>query len=99
MDNASLITILAMAGVTYLTRAGGPWLIGRLGLSPAIKAWLNNLPGPILIALIAPSVLASGPAEALAGLAALGAFWVSRSLPAAMAAGVVVVWGLRNFVF
>lgn len=96
MTTESLLVILGAAVVTYLTRIGGPWLVSRLELSPAVRAWLKNLPGPILIALIAPLVLAAGPAEALAGVAALVAALTLRSLPLAMVAGVAAVWLLRQ---
>ena len=68
----SLITLLAivlMALTTYATRAGGLWLASRFDLSERAGAWLDQIPGAILVSLVAPTVLTGGPAEALAALA------------------------------
>ena len=58
-----------MALVTYATRVSGPILMRRVPLSKRVEAWLSYIPGTVLVALIAPTVLTSGPAEALAALA------------------------------
>ncbi len=64
-DTPALITILGMALVTYATRAGGFWLMGLVTPSPRIEAWLRQIPGAVLVAIIAPTVLASSLAETL----------------------------------
>jgi uncharacterized membrane protein len=68
MDTMSLLTIIAMAIVTYLTRIGGDLLMRNKTLGPRMTAALDAVPAAILTAVIAPSVLAAGAAEALAGL-------------------------------
>jgi uncharacterized membrane protein len=88
IDWAAFLTICGMAGVTYLTRAGGFWLVGRVTLSPRVEAGLRALPGAVLVSLVAPTVLTTGVAEALAALA--------KNLLAAMVVGVIVVWALRT---
>jgi uncharacterized membrane protein len=55
-----------MALVTYVTRAGGFWLMGLVTPSPRVQAWLRQIPGAVLVAIIAPTVLASSVAETLA---------------------------------
>ena len=57
MQNEALtrITILGMALVTYATRAGGFWLMGLVTPSPRIEAWLKQIPGAVLVAIIAPT--------------------------------------------
>lgn len=89
-------TILGMAVLVYATRAGGHWLIGRVRPSPRLERWLGQLPGAILVALVAPAALAAGPAEAVA--AALTAIVAARSgnLLAAMLVGVAAVFALRQ---
>jgi uncharacterized membrane protein len=62
----SLLAILAMAAVTYATRAGGFWLASRLRPGPFFRAWLEHLPGAVFAALVAPMVVGAGPAGWLA---------------------------------
>ena len=50
----ALLTILGMAVAGYATRAGGLWLMRFVPSSPRVEAWLQHLPGTVLIALIAP---------------------------------------------
>jgi uncharacterized membrane protein len=56
VDLAALAAILAMAAATYATRAGGLWLAGRLRLSDRTAAWMQSLPGALLVAIVAPTV-------------------------------------------
>ena len=94
----SLITLFAivlMAITTYATRAGGLWLASRFDLSERAGAWLDQIPGAILVSLVAPAVLTGGPAEALAALAVVIVAVRTASLPAAMVTGVVAVVVLR----
>jgi len=94
-DLQALLAILLMALATYATRAGGLWLASRLTLSGRVEAWLDHIPGAILVSIVAPTVLASGPAEALAGLAVVLVALRTGSLPVAMVTGVCAVLVLR----
>ena len=96
MTPEALATILGMALVTYLTRIGGYWLIGRLTLSPRLEAALAALPGTILIALLAPMVLAQGLTEALAGAVVVLAVWRTGNLIVAIVVGVAAAALLRQ---
>jgi uncharacterized membrane protein len=89
-------TILGMALITYTTRAGGLWLMGRIQPTPRLERWLQSLPGAILAALVAPAALAAGPAEALATV--LTALIAARTgnLLAALGGGVISVYVLRQ---
>ncbi len=91
-------TILGMALITYATRAGGVWLMGRIQPTPRLERWLESLPGAILAALVAPAALAAGPAEALA--TALIALIAARTgnLLAALLGGVAAVYVLRQVI-
>lgn len=97
IDWAAFLTICGMAGVTYLTRVGGYWLVGRVTLSPRVEAGLRALPGAVLVSLVAPTVLATGGAEALAALATVVVAARAKNLLVAMVVGVVAVWALRTF--
>ncbi len=61
----ALLAIALMAIVTYLTRAGGYWLLGRFALSPRLEAGLTYLPGSVFIALVVPAMIEEGPAGAI----------------------------------
>ncbi len=98
LDPQTLLTILLMALATYATRAGGLWLASRLTLSDRMEAWLDHIPGAILVSLVAPTILTSGFAEALAALAVILVALRTGSLPVAMVTGVGVVLMLRALV-
>lgn len=93
-DTLNLVAILGMAIVTYATRAAGLALAGRLSLSARAQAAFDAIPPAVLIAVIAPSALATGWAET--GAAAITALAATR-LPVlgVVAVGVVAVVGLR----
>ena len=95
LESLTLLTILLMALATYATRAGGLWLASRLSLSGRVEAWLDYIPGAILVSIVAPTVLASGLAEALAALAVVLVALRTGSLPVAMVTGVGAVLVLR----
>lgn len=94
-EPVTLLTIVLMALVTYSTRAGGLWLASRFDLSERAGAWLDQIPGAILVSLVAPNVLMGGPAELLAALAVVIVALRTGSLPAAMVTGVGTVLALR----
>ena len=60
--------------ITYATRIAGIFLAGRLAPAGRAKAAFDAIPAAVLVAVIAPAALATGPAEtvaaAVAGLAA-----------------------------
>ncbi len=67
LDLPTLAAILAMAAVTYATRVAGFALVRRLELTGRARLALEAVPGAVLVALVAPVVLTSGVADALAG--------------------------------
>ena len=98
MHGSALLTIVLMAIVTYLLRAGGYWLVGRFTLTPRFEAALNYLPGAVLTALVVPAVIDEpGP-----GIPALivTAIIVRRTgnLFLALSGGVCVVWAIRRLI-
>ncbi len=92
----ALLTILGMALVTYLTRIGGLWLMSHVSLAGRLKAWLEYLPGTILVAIVAPAVLGAGLAEVGAALATLLVAIRTRNVLVSMLVGVGVVLVLRK---
>ncbi len=96
-DSLTILAIVLMALVTYATRAGGLWLASRLNLSERAEAWLEQLPGAILVSLVAPAVLTNGIPGALAAPAVVMVALRTGSLPAAMVTGVATIVVLRSF--
>ncbi len=94
-ETLTLLTILGMVLVTYATRAGGFWLMGLVTPSPRVEAWLKQIPGAVLVALIAPTVLASSIAETLAAVATVLIAIRTKNVLVAMLVGVVMVALLR----
>lgn len=90
-----LLTILGMALVTYLTRAGGLFLMSFVTPSPRVEAWLRQIPGAVLISIIAPTVFLSSLAQTLAALVTLLAAIYMKNLLVAIIAGVAAVALLR----
>ncbi len=94
LDPHNLVAILGMALATYATRIAGLALAGRLQLSPRAQAAFDAIPPAVLVAVIAPSALATGwPETAAALLAGLAA--TRLPLLGVVAVGVVAVVGLR----
>jgi uncharacterized membrane protein len=96
VDPVALLAIAGMGLATYATRAGGLWLMGRVPLSPRVEGWLRQIPGAILVAIVAPAVFTAGPADLLAAGATALVAARTRSLLLAMVVGVAAVWALRR---
>lgn len=88
--------ILAMSFVTYLTKAGGLWLLGRVTVSPRLEAGLELLPGAVIISILGPTLVNGGPAEWGAALVVLGVMWRTENVLAALLAGVGAVLVFRS---
>ncbi|WP_457662021.1 AzlD family protein [Sinorhizobium medicae] len=96
LDPHTLLAIVTMAAATILTRLGGLVLIQFVTIGPKQKRALEAIPPAVLMAVIAPTALVTGPAETLAALATA---LVAMRLPllAAVATGVMVVALARMF--
>lgn len=96
MHAETVLVILGMGLITYLTRAGGVWMMHRIQPSPFLEAWMRHLPGAVLVAIAAPAALTQGPADALAALAAAGVAIRTRSMMLTIIVGIVAVMLLRR---
>ena len=96
MQIDSLIAILGMAAVTYLTRISGPWLVRLVQGNQRVEACLSRLPGSILTALLAPLVFAVGTAEAVASGITLLVALRFRNMPLSLVVGVGSLVVLRH---
>ncbi|WP_331373892.1 AzlD family protein [Sinorhizobium chiapasense] len=90
VDPNVFLAILAMAAATVLTRISGLLLIRFVTIGPQQRKALEAIPPAVLMAVIAPTALVTGPAETLAAFAtALAA--TRLPLLASVATGVIVV--------
>lgn len=72
----TLLAIIGMALATYATRVSGLLLMRHVNVKGRTKAAFDALPPAILMAVIAPTILATGVAETIAaGITALSAFF------------------------
>lgn len=95
MTNASLLTILAMGAATYVTRAGGWLIFRRIEPGPRLRAWLEQLPGALFAALVAPMVAEAGPAGWLGAAGAFATMRASGRFLLAITAGLAVYLAAR----
>ena len=95
LDVSTVAAILAMALVTYGTRLAGIFVSGRLSLTGRNTAAFDAIPPAVLVAVIAPVVLATGPAETIAAVIA-GLSAMRLPLLATIVIGVVAVVLLRT---
>ena len=65
IDPLTVVTILLMAAVTYLTRVLGYLLLRNHTLSRRATAVMEATPGCVLISVIAPHFVSSRPADLL----------------------------------
>lgn len=92
----ALLAIALMALVTYLTRAGGYWILGRFTLSPRLEAGLQYLPGSIFIALVVPAAIEEGPPGAIAIVVTALVMRRTNNLLLTMLAGIGTIWLARQ---
>ncbi|MCF3642159.1 AzlD family protein [Rhizobium sp. TRM95111] len=94
LDAATLLAILAMAIATVLTRLAGLLLVRHVAIEGQVRAAIEAIPPAVLMAVVAPTALATGPAETIAcALTAVAA--LRLPMLAAVASGVVCVALLR----
>ncbi|MEZ0170045.1 AzlD family protein [Microvirga sp. TS319] len=97
LDTTTLLTIVAMAVVTYFTRIAGLFVADRLVLTGRAKAAFDAIPPAVLVSVIAPTALTTGWAEAIAAaITAVAAFRLP--LLATIVVGVASVVILRNLI-
>ena len=96
MSGAALLVILLMGAVTYATRAGGFWLARRVNPGPVMRAWLEQLPGAVFAALVAPMVAGAGPPGWVAAAIGFVAMRFTGQFFLAVAVGVGVFLLVRS---
>lgn len=96
IELTSLWVILLMALSTYLTRIIGYIALRNCTLSPRMMAMLENVPGCVLISVIAPAFVSHEPSDLLALVVTLGAAACLPLLPTVLisvsATGLLRYW-------
>jgi uncharacterized membrane protein len=95
MSGTTLLAIIGMGVATYLTRLSGFYLLRGLNLSGPMKAALDALPPAVLMAVIAPMILATGLAETIAAAITAVAAFFRLPLAVTIMVGIVSVVALR----
>lgn len=95
MTGTTLLAIIGMGVATYLTRLSGFYLLRGLNLSGPMKVALDALPPAVLMAVIAPMILATGLAETIAAAITAVAAFFRLPLAVTIVVGIVSVVALR----
>jgi uncharacterized membrane protein len=88
--------IFAMAAVTYVTRFGGFLLMGYVPLTGRVRAFLQALPGAVVVAIVLPIAVRDGLPAIVAVAVALAAMAWRRNDLIAVVCGVGVAALIRN---
>ncbi|WP_415926846.1 AzlD family protein [Mesorhizobium salmacidum] len=96
-DMTTLLTIVLMAGVTYLSRVGGYVVLRNRVLSTRATAVMEAAPGCVLISVIAPAFVSRNPAD-LAALAITLAAATRLSMLPTVLIGVASAGLLRHLI-
>jgi len=59
-DGLFVAAVLMMTAVTYMMRAGGYWVMGRIPLTTRVRKALESLPGAIIVSTILPIAFKGG---------------------------------------
>jgi uncharacterized membrane protein len=93
IEATTALTVVLMAGTTYLTRSLGYLVMRDRGFGPRTKAVLDAAPGCVLLAVIAPAFASPRVADLLAlsvtGIAALRLPLLPTVLVGVFSAGVL----------
>ncbi|KWF72382.1 hypothetical protein WL92_24805 [Burkholderia multivorans] len=94
-DFSTVATIVLMASTTYLSRILGYVMLRNRPLGPRMAAVMENVPGCVLISVIAPAFVSTRPADLLAlGITIVAA--TRLSILPTVAIGVVAAGVLRH---
>ncbi|TPL97821.1 AzlD family protein [Mesorhizobium sp. B2-3-11] len=97
INTTTLLTIVLMAGVTYLTRIGGYVVLRNRVLSTRATAVMEAAPGCVLISVIAPAFVSRNPADLVALAVTLAAATRLSMLPTVLI-GVASAGLLRHLI-
>lgn len=94
----TVAVIAAMSLSTYVLKAGGFWLLGRIDRSPRVEATLRVLPGAVVVSLLVAALAELGLAGWLAAVAVIAVAVRTDTTLVPLAVGVGAVAVLRRLV-
>ncbi|SFU67727.1 AzlD family protein [Halomonas korlensis] len=91
-----MLAIVIMALVTYLTRAGGVFVMSRVPIGPRVERFINAMAGSVLVAVITPMAVNGDWGARMALVATLMVMLTLRKPLPAITAGVLTaaLWRL-----
>lgn len=91
-----LLAIVIMALTTYLTRAGGVFVMSRVAIGPRVERFINAMAGSVLVAVITPMAVNGDVGARMALVATAGVMLVVRKPLPAISAGILTaaLWRL-----
>ncbi len=92
----AISVIIAMALVTYGTRAAGLVIMSRVRITKRVEAFLVALSGSVLVALIVPVTLEGDWGTKAAVVCAIVFAAITRQTSLAMVVGIAAAVGLRS---
>lgn len=97
LDPWVLAAIAAMAGATFMTRAGGYLLFRAFRPPPVMRAMLGYIPGTLFISYVAPALATGGVQQWVGAAATVAVMLATRNLTLAILGGTAaagVVWAI-----
>lgn len=85
----AIAAIVIMALVTYLTRAGGVFIMSRVPIGPGVERFINAMAGSVLVAVITPMAVHGDWGARLALVATLVVMLLLQKPLPAITAGIV----------
>ena len=97
IDPATILTISGAALVTYIFRFGGLLLSERMPKSARFRAFMEALPGTILISLVVPGIISVGVWGWIAASITALCAHKTGNLFLSMGVGIAIMAVQRNF--
>ncbi len=89
-DASTILVIVALAAVTYLTRAGGLLIMSVVPVTPRTEAFLDSLSSSVMVAIVVPALLTGDTGTVIGIVAVVVATVTTKNMLIAMTAGVAV---------
>ena len=91
-----LLAIVIMALTTYLTRAGGVFVMSRVPIGPRVERFINAMAGSVLVVVITPMAVNGDGGARMALIATAAVMLALRKPLPAITAGILTaaLWRL-----
>ena len=96
--STALIAIFGMALITFVTRAGGLWVMGYVPLSPGVESFLRHMASSVIVAIVVTQAWRGDWAMRVAIGVSVAVMLMSRSTMVALFAGMLSAAAWRAIV-